>query len=79
MDGMDLMHAYLDLAQTFLDVAEITGFEQVAHRNCEKASHAYPTVVLWLQNAKPIGPEDQAIHEKLSKLKARLHTVGYAV
>jgi hypothetical protein len=70
--GLDILLQDLDLALTFLKMANTTGLPDSARRNHEKALKAYHQVVAALQ-AVTLSEEVQAqFDEKLSLLMSRL-------
>jgi len=68
----DLLFADIDLAMTFLKIAETTQPGESAQRNYANACRAYGDVVAKLQ-AVTLSDEEQALFdEKLSLLRSRL-------
>ena len=66
----------LDTAHTFLDVAHTSGDQEIKQRNYTNARVAYDTVTGLLSKVRPTAAQQQAIDEKLNRLKARLEAVG---
>ena len=66
----------LDTALTFLDVAHTSGDQEIKQRNHKNARVAYDAVTRLLPKVKPTAAQQQAIDEKLTRLKARLEAVG---
>ena len=66
----------LDVALTFLDVAETTEFRNTAERNHRNARAAYNTVVSKLREVTPTPAQQVLMDERLSLLRARLQAVG---
>jgi len=74
----DFLVTDLDLALTFMDIAETTNIEETAHRNREKARHAYNTVKDFLSRPALRHIDRGSIETRLARLKARLEAVGYS-
>jgi hypothetical protein len=66
----------LDVAMTFMDVADVSRIEETTHRNHNNARKAYDAVLHLMENLKPNLAERQAIGAKVAILKARLEAVG---
>jgi len=66
----------LDVALTFLDVAETTEFRNTAERNHRNARAAYNTVVSKLGEVSPTPAQQVLLDERLSLLRTRLQAVG---
>src|SRR5262245_25817084 len=66
----------LDIALTFMDVAETTEFRGTAERNHQNARNAYDTVVAKLREVTPNTHQQALLDEKLTTLRARLKAVG---
>ena len=73
----DFLVTDLDLALTFMDIAETTNIEETAHRNREKARRAYTTVKDFLSRPALKQVDRGSIETRLARLKARLDAVGY--
>jgi len=66
----------LDIALTFMDVAETTEFRGTAERNHRNALMAYNTVISKLREVT-LTPAQQAVFDKkLGQLRTRLEAVG---
>lgn len=52
-NGIDFVIADLDLALTFMDVAEVSHIEDTVRRNHNNAHKAYHTVLRLLENLTP--------------------------
>jgi hypothetical protein len=74
----DFLVTDLDLALTFMDIAETTTIEETARRNREKARHAYNTVKGFLSRPTLRHVDRGSIETRLARLKARLDAVGYS-
>jgi hypothetical protein len=66
----------LDVALTFMDVAETTEFRETAERNHKNARKAYDMVVSKLGEVRPTEAQQSALEHKLALLRARLQDVG---
>jgi hypothetical protein len=66
----------LDLAMTFMDVAEGSRLEDTKHRNLKNARKAYDAVLHHLEKLKPDAGQRRVIDAKLARLKTRLETAG---
>jgi len=66
----------LDLAMTFMDIAEASHIEETTRRNRTNARTAYDTVLRLLEKLTPNADQSQAIDAKLASLKTRLQAVG---
>ncbi|HUB34784.1 MAG TPA: hypothetical protein VMA31_17235 [Bryobacteraceae bacterium] len=75
--GAEFLITDLDIALTFLDVAQISANEETIRRNRAHARRAYDTVLHLLTKLEIDARQRQTIGERLSKLKARLEAVGY--
>ena len=74
--GVEFLLIDLDLAMTFMDVAETSRTEEIIRRNQNNARKAYDTVLRLLENLRPSLTERQAVDAKLAILKMRLQGVG---
>ena len=75
-NGIDFLLIDLDLANTFLDVAERSESEDTARRNHSNARKAYDTVIRLLPKLRPDERERRDINRKLSFLRRRLQAIG---
>ena len=66
----------LDLAMTFMDVADASRVDETTRRNHTNARTAYDTVLRLLEKLRPNTDERQVIDAKLAILKMRLQAVG---
>jgi hypothetical protein len=66
----------LDIALTFMDVAETTEFRGTAERNHQNAHNAYDTVITKLREVTPNAHQQALFDEKLATLRARLKAAG---
>jgi hypothetical protein len=66
----------LDIALTFMDVAETTEFRGTAQRNHKNARKAYDMVVSKLREVSPTEAQQSALNQKLALLRVRLQDVG---
>ena len=73
----DFLLSDLDLALTFMDVADTTGIEETAHRNHENARKAYDTVLDILSRLTLKIAQRDAVESRLAVLKSRLESAGY--
>jgi hypothetical protein len=74
--GVNFVLGDLDLAFTFVGLAETADSEETAHRNYNNARKAYDTVLHLLETLVPTESERQRIEAKLTTLKARLQAGG---
>ena len=74
--GVSFLLTDLDLAMTFMDVADASRIEETTRRNHTNARTAYDTVLRLLDKLKPNPDQRQAIDAKLAILKMRLQAVG---
>jgi hypothetical protein len=74
--GVQFLMADLTVAQTFLDVAEVSRSDEVRKRNRENARAAYRTVLRLMPKVLPSAHERAALDFKLTELKARLLASG---
>ncbi len=75
--GRDFLLTDVDLALTFLDVADTTAVEETAHRNREHARQAYGTVANFLTKLNLKVADREAVETRLAVLKERLDAAGY--
>jgi hypothetical protein len=76
-NGLDFLLIDLDLAMTFMDVAETSQIEETRCRNHSNARKAYEAALHLLENLRPSASERQVIGSKLALLKTRLQAVGH--
>ena len=74
--GVQFLIVELDTAMTFMDVAAVSSVEETVERNHLNAMKAYATVLRHLPNVEPDAAQQEAIDEKLERLKARLLAAG---
>jgi hypothetical protein len=74
--GLEFLLTDLDLAMTFMDVAQTTGIEETVAGNHQNAHIAYDTVLRMLAHLTPTAVQQQSIDDQLAVLKARLIAVG---
>jgi hypothetical protein len=74
--GLEFMLIDLDLAMTFMDVAEGSRLEDTKHRNHKNARKAYDAVLHHLEKLKPDAGQRREIDAMLARLKMRLETAG---
>jgi hypothetical protein len=75
-NGIDFLFIDLDLADTFMDVAEASQSEETARRNHRNARKAYEAVMRLLPKLRPDLQERQDLNRKLGLLKSRLQAIG---
>jgi hypothetical protein len=75
-NGINFLFIDLDVANTFMDVAEGSQSEQTANRNHSNARKAYDAVIHLLPKLRPDEQERQDLDRKLSLLKSRLQAIG---
>jgi len=73
---VEFMLVDLDLAMTFMDVAEASRLEDTKHRNHKNARKAYDTALHLLEKLKPDAGQRRVIEAKLARLKTRLEAAG---
>jgi hypothetical protein len=73
--GVDFLFTDLDLAMTFLALAEVSASKDTVHRNYVNARKAYGTAVRLLEKLRPDAKQRQALDAKLTLLKTRLQDV----
>ena len=66
----------LDLAMTFMDVADTSHIDETTRRNHTNARTAYNSVLHLLEKLTPNTDERQVIDAKLAILKMRLQLAG---
>ena len=66
----------LDVALTFMDVAETTEFRSTAERNHRNARSAYDTVIAKLREVTPNDAQQAVLDRKIAELRGRLEGVG---
>jgi hypothetical protein len=66
----------LDVALTFMDVADTTEFRATADRNHQNARNAYDTVIAKLREVTPNPTQKAMLDEKIAALRSRLEGVG---
>jgi hypothetical protein len=74
--GVQFLLVDLDLAMTFMDVAETSRLEDTKHRNHKNARKAYDAVLQHLEKLKPDAGQRRVIDAKLARLKTRLEAAG---
>jgi hypothetical protein len=75
--GTDFLLTDVDLALTFMDIADTTTIEETAHRNRARALQAYNSVLHFLSRPALRHIDRHSIEIRLATLKARLDAVGY--
>ena len=74
--GVEFLLVDLDLAMTFMDVAETSRLEDTKHRSHKNARKAYDAALHLLEKLKPDAGQRRVIDAKLARLKARLEAAG---
>jgi hypothetical protein len=74
--AMQFLLGDLDLALTFIEVAEVSGLQDTKDRNYKNARKAYDTALHLLEKLKPDAGQRQVIDAKLARLKTRLEAAG---
>ena len=74
--GVSFLLTDLDLAMTFMDVADASRIDKRKRRNHTNARTAYNTILRLLEKLTPNTDERQVIDVKLANLKMRLQAVG---
>jgi hypothetical protein len=74
---VDFLFTDLELAMTFMDVADASQNEETVRRNHDNANKAYNAVVYYLGKLTPDAGQRQMIDAKLALLKTRLQAVGH--
>ncbi len=75
--GIDFLLTDLDLAITFMVLAEVSRNAATVRRNYENARTAHDTVVRLLERLTPNAKQRRAIDAKLAFLETGLQAVGY--
>ena len=75
--GIEFVLRDLDVALTFMDVADVSRIQETVIRNHKNARIAYDGALRVLLNLTPDAPQQQAIDAKLALLKNRLLAVGH--
>jgi hypothetical protein len=74
--GVKFVMIDLDLAHTFMDVADTSSVQETITRNHENARTAYETIVKFLRKFTPNALQQRTIDAKLGLLKERLLKAG---
>ena len=74
--GAEFLFTELDLALTFMQVADASRVEETERRNHQNARCVYDTVLALLPKVRINDAGHQSIKEKLKLLKKRLEAVG---
>jgi hypothetical protein len=74
--GVSFLLTDLDLAMTFMDVADASRIDETKRRNHTNARTAYNSVLHLLEKLTPNTDERQVINATLAILKMRLQAVG---
>jgi hypothetical protein len=74
--GVEFLLTDLEIAMTFLDVAEVSRIPETVRRNHQNARDAYDSVLRLLHYVTPDARQQRVIDDKLRTLKARLEAVG---
>jgi hypothetical protein len=74
--GVAFLLTDLNLAITFLDVADASRIEETIRRNHNNARTAYDAICRLSEKLTPNADQRQTIDAKLASLKTRLQTVG---
>lgn len=74
--GVEFVLTDLDVAPTFMDVADASGIAETKTRNHQNARTAYDEVLRLLQHLSPDAKQQAAIHTKLGVVKNRLIAAG---
>ena len=77
--AVQFLVAELNVALTFLDVAQNTSLEETRIRNEQNARTAYFTVIRLLSKVDPTDEELPGLQSNLARLKDRLRALGYVV
>jgi hypothetical protein len=75
--GLEFVITELEMALTFLDIADTSSIEETIKRNHENARKAYETVQRLLKHLRPNADEKALIGAKISVLETRLQAGGY--
>jgi hypothetical protein len=73
--GVEFLIIELDLASTFLDIADASRLEETKCRNHKNARRAYDTVLAFLPKLTMNEVERQLMESRLTLLKTRLEAV----
>jgi hypothetical protein len=74
--GVGFVIADLDVALTFMDVADVSGMIETKQRNHRNARKAHDSVMELLKKLLPNAEQQAEIDLKLEKLKKRLIAAG---
>jgi hypothetical protein len=74
--GVQFLLTDLETARTFLEVAEVSGIEEVKSRNRKNARVVYETVLRLSSNVVPTLEEQIELDRKLDELRRRLESLG---
>ena len=74
--GVEFLLAELDIALTFMDVAEGSQIPENVSRNHKNAHDAYDSVLRHLPKVRLSAAQSEAINGKMAVLTARLKAVG---
>jgi len=77
--GVSFVLTELDMALTFIDLAQTSHRAETVRRNHKNALEAYRTVQRFLPKVKPGVAEQKEINKKLATLKTWLLRAGYQV
>jgi hypothetical protein len=77
--GVEFLLTDLDLAMTFMDVAQTSHVPGTICRNYHNARKAYDTVLHLLETLTPDAGQRQEINAKLAVLKTRLEAAGQEI
>lgn len=75
--GVNFVLTDLDVAMTFMDVADASQNEETVRRNHANAHIAYEAVVYFLGRLTPDAGQRQVIDAKLALLRTRLQAIGH--
>jgi len=75
--GVEFLLTDLDVAMTFMDIAEVSRCEETIRRNQANARKACASVINLLEKLSPDERQRQVIEAKLALLKARLGEIGH--
>jgi hypothetical protein len=74
--GLKFLLIDLDVALTFMDLAQTSDSEETTRRNHHNARKAYDTVLRISERLVPDAGHQQALDAKLAVLKTRLQSAG---
>jgi hypothetical protein len=77
--GVSFVLTELDMAMTFVGLAQTSHRPETVQRNHKNALEAYRTVQRFLPKVKPSVAQPREINEKLATLKVWLLKAGYQV